>query len=235
MGIVKLKTRDIMNASQEEIDNDMEILVHFNRVYLDDYKLISLNYPTNTKTQQAYFKDKLEHTTNEVFKEILQESYDNVREAEFNNTSRNHYIMFFGDSLKHIVENEDAIIRNLGRLAQKMSISQQIQLLFSLTNKNIPVVYDDNADKVIYNDNKDEYIKKYGYNPYLMKEICPKGNITFSHENYIKPVRDTKPVYMCMVFLGLYRHIGYTPLLIITIQYRLLMFTALERKKQQTA
>lgn len=186
MGIVKLKTRDIMNASQEEIDNDMEILVHFNRVYLDDYKLISLNYPTNTKTQQAYFKDKLEHTTNEVFKEILQESYDNVREAEFNNTSRNHYIMFFGDSLKHIVENEDAIIRNLGRLAQKMSISQQIQLLFSLTNKNIPVVYDDNADKVIYNDNKDEYIKKYGYNPYLMKEICPKGNITFSHENYIK-------------------------------------------------
>lgn len=94
MGIVKLKTRDIMNASQEEIDNDMEILVHFNRVYLDDYKLISLNYPTNTKTQQAYFKDKLEHTTNEVFKEILQESYDNVREAEFNNTSRNHYIMF---------------------------------------------------------------------------------------------------------------------------------------------
>lgn len=34
-----------MNASQEEIDNDMEILVHPNRVYLDDYKLISFNYP----------------------------------------------------------------------------------------------------------------------------------------------------------------------------------------------
>lgn len=94
MGIVKLRTRDIMNASQEEIDNDMELLVHFNRVYDDDYKLISLNYPTNTKTQQAYFKDKIEHSSNDTFTDILQESYDNVREAEFNNTSRNHYIMF---------------------------------------------------------------------------------------------------------------------------------------------
>lgn len=186
MGIVKLRTRDIMNSSQEEIDNDMELLVHFNRVYDDDYKLISLNYPTNTKTQQAYFKDKIEHSSNDTFTDILQESYDNVREAEFNNTSRNHYIMFFGDSLKHIVENEDTILRNLGRLSQKMTVSQQIQLLFSLTNKNIPVVYNDQADRVIYNDNKDEYIKKYGYNPYLMKEICPKGNVTFSHENYIK-------------------------------------------------
>lgn len=187
MSIVKLKTRDIMNASKEEIDNDIELLVHYNRTYLDDYKIISLNYPTNTKTQQAYFKDKIEHSKNEIFTEILQESYDNVREAELNNTSRNHYIMFFGDSLKHIIQNEDTILRNLtDRLAMKMTVAQQIQLLCMLSNKNVPVVYDENADKPIYNENKDEYIKKYGYNPYLMKEIAPKGNITFSHENYMR-------------------------------------------------
>ena len=71
MDIVQVKCKDLVNASESDVNFDMYSLTKLYRAYTDDLKIISLNFPTNTKSQQIYFQHKINHTANPLLKNIL--------------------------------------------------------------------------------------------------------------------------------------------------------------------
>lgn len=187
MDIIQIKTKDLYNASEDEVNMDLYILTQLNKAYLEDYKLISVNFPTNTKTQQMYYTHKINHCSNPNFKKILQQDLNEMVDAELTSTNREHYIMLFGKNYENLVNNRNTVLSILGsKLAEEISLSKKIQLLFMMANKSTSIFYSDEADKYIARADKDDLVKEYGYNPHLLNSIQPKGNISFSHEDYVR-------------------------------------------------
>lgn len=187
MDIVQVKCKDLVNASESDVNFDMYSLTKLYRAYTDDLKIISLNFPTNTKSQQIYFQHKINHTANPLLKNILNEKYEKLVDDELHSTNREHYIMYFGKTYERLLNNLNTITASLGTsLVELCSMSKKIQMLFSVTNMASVVFYDDTADRRINPPNKEELVEKYGYNPYLLQAIQPMGGIKFSNDDYIR-------------------------------------------------
>lgn len=187
MDFVQIKCKDLVNSSENEVNFDMYTLTKLFKAYADDLKLISINFPTNTKTQQAYFLHKINHTANPRLKSILEEKYNELVEDELSSTNREHYLMFFGETYDKLKKNLDAIFSNLGKsLVEIIPVSKKLQVMFSITNMNSSIFYNERPDSYINPSNKSDLVEQYGYNPYLVNAIQPMGGIKLNNEDYIK-------------------------------------------------
>jgi len=50
MDMLAIRTKDLENASEEDVNRDMWLLTSLFKRYTEDVKIISINFPTNTKT-----------------------------------------------------------------------------------------------------------------------------------------------------------------------------------------
>ena len=187
MDMLAIRTKDLENASEEDVNRDMWLLTSLFKRYTEDVKIISINFPTNTKTQQAYFEQKLMHCKHPLLKPILEEKLDELIAFEKTSICREHYLMFWGRSYEDLQKNRTSITSALGReLCSAVSLSKKIQILFSLNNLSASVFYDENAARYIEADNQTELVEKFGYNPYLLNAIQPMGGFELNHSDYVK-------------------------------------------------
>ncbi len=187
MDMLAIRTKDLENASEEDVNRDMWLLTSLFKRYSEDIKIISINFPTNTKTQQAYFEQKLMHCSHPLLKPILEEKLAELVAFEKTSICREHYLMFWGRSFEDLQKNRSSIASALGReLCMSVSLSKKIQILFSLNNLSASVFYDENAAEYIEVENKNELVEQYGYNPYLLNAIQPMGGFELNHTDYVK-------------------------------------------------
>ena len=78
MDIFKLVTKDLISASESEIELDILQFEKFYKMYAADCKIIGINFPTDTKRQQQYFQHKINTSENPFYREILQTKYDEL-------------------------------------------------------------------------------------------------------------------------------------------------------------
>lgn len=102
MDLLEIRTRDIVNASEDDVDYDIAKLTKFNKLEYEPYKIISLNFPCNTIGQQEYIQYKIDHTMNPHFKNFLEESMMELKWVHEKKTKREFYLMYFSDSLEGI-------------------------------------------------------------------------------------------------------------------------------------
>lgn len=187
MDIVMIISKDLENASEEDVNRDMWSLTNLFKVYTEDLKLISLNFPTNTKTQQAYFEHKITHCMHPLLKPILEEKYEELLDYERTTICREHYLMYWGKTYDDLIRNRNIIISAVGRgLCSKIPLSKKIQIMFSMNNMASSVFYDETAADYIEPQNKSELVDKYGYNPYLIKSIQPMGGVELNHSDFVR-------------------------------------------------
>lgn len=187
MDMLSIKTKDLVNASEDAVNTDMYMLTRLYKAYTDDIKIISLNFPTNTKSQQAYYQHKLTNTKHPLLLPVLEEKLEELREDEKTSTSREHYIMFWGDTYEDMQKSAGNIVASLGKeLCCRCDLSKKLQVLFSMNNMSSAIFFDVDADQYIEPPNKNELVEKYGYNPYLIKAIQPMGGVELNHTDYIR-------------------------------------------------
>ena len=58
MDIVQVKCKDLVNASESDVNFDMYSLTKLYRAYTDDLKIISLNFPTKSIIRQILYSKK---------------------------------------------------------------------------------------------------------------------------------------------------------------------------------
>jgi len=136
MDVLQIVTKDLANMTIEGLQYENLQFQNFYKVYSDDIKIIALNFPKNTKTQQKYFKHKMAHEKNEVYLRELQDQYDNLQWLEKRNTEREYYMFLFARNTEDLHNKQVRIYHNLEDSNQitKISVEKKKQILFSINN-----------------------------------------------------------------------------------------------------
>lgn len=139
MDILMIRSKDLTSANEDEVEYDCLKFAKLYKVYGDDLKLISMNFPCNTLKQQEYFRAKMEKAGNEVFKAWCKKKLDELIYLE-KTTSREFYLMFFSKNLEKHKKNLATIFSTLGSgrdgLIGKIDAEKKHKILYKLNNKN---------------------------------------------------------------------------------------------------
>lgn len=188
MDLLLINCKDLVSCSEDEVQNDIFNLNKFNKLYGDDYKIIGINFPTNTKSQQSYYQHKIANEKNPILREIQEEKLNELIEVEKQRTDREYYLMIFGKDIENLNSNRNIALNSLSpvNLIQTMTLNKKISILFKLANKSSAIFGDDiNAEYVMKDDVEEQY-QMLGYNPYLIDKIQPQGGISFKGDDYIR-------------------------------------------------
>ena len=183
MDITKIVCKDLLSATNDDINFDLLNWTKFYKTYSADIKLIGINLPTDTRTQQQYIQHKIDTTNNEIYKIQLQTKLEELEYIQQNDTDRSYYMMTFAKTLEEQSEKINAVDKILGNcnLCKRLSKEEKFKIIFKLNNMNPSV-----SGELPFFDKKppedidmDEVIAKYGYNPFLLEILQPQGGISF--------------------------------------------------------
>ena len=115
MDMYQVTCKDLIASSEDEVMNDIFNLQKFNKLYGDDYKILGINFATDTKSQQVFYQHLLSNpNTPTNLKEILVEKLNELIEIEKTRTDREYYIMIFGKDPENLNSNRGIIQSALG-------------------------------------------------------------------------------------------------------------------------
>lgn len=216
LGMVELRTKDhsILDEDAIKLDNDM--LNRLCRVYLDDLKIVSFNYPVDTRSQDRYIKKRIENTRNPVYTDQLKTKLYEEEYIAKNFTDREFILVFYASSRERYRENylsiKSCLDRGMTPIYKRMDPGKKWDILYKLMNMNSPLLspggYRGGIDYLSAKEKADEQegkeagvmskftalnkfipIKKDKHNVYIdpecIREIEPRGGVTFVHEKYI--------------------------------------------------
>lgn len=143
MDFLKIVPKDLIGASETELELDDLKFAKFYKTYSDDIKFVGINFPVNTSNQQAYIESVMKRTKDKQKLVWLQKKLDEEIYLEKNRTSRECYIMFFADNIESLYQKRDLITDTLGTgkegLCQKISDEKKHQIYFKICNKNLHI------------------------------------------------------------------------------------------------
>ncbi len=130
------------NASQDEIEYDMLTMAKFFKIFGDDCKLISLNFPTDTLPQQGYITHKLRQTQNVVFKRHLEQKLAELIYIEQHRTNREYYLFLFFESIEKRRDGLITIQTSLGSggLIGTLTPEKKKDILFKTCNMSTSIL-----------------------------------------------------------------------------------------------
>lgn len=138
MDILKIVTKDLLHASDDEIEYDIMKYAKFYKIYPDDIKVIAMNFPCNTQEQQQYFRKKMNATRNIMFKSRLEIKLNRLIDIEKNRMAREFYVMFFSKTLEENYKNRNTFLHTLAignvKMIEVLTQEKKEQILFKLNN-----------------------------------------------------------------------------------------------------
>lgn len=144
MDLLQIQTKDLANASYDSVKYDIIKFTRLYKKYVDDFKIIATNFPSDTSEQQAYVRHKLETTNNEVHKAWLKKKLEELIWLEKNRTTREFYYMFWGKAPEEIIKNRNVFVNSLGNTKDGLiSIIEQdkkVAIIRKLNNKNAMIM-----------------------------------------------------------------------------------------------
>ena len=141
MDFYQIVCKDISSVSGDELDRDEACFAALYRTLHTDFKIIGINFPTDTGRQIRYFTEKMNNTSDSIFREILQKRLDEMEYLHQHITAREYYLMFFSDSKEQHRENQSIILSTLSQgsspLIQQISMEKKVEVLYRMHNPNV--------------------------------------------------------------------------------------------------
>lgn len=133
--IFQIRGKSFYNSSDEEIETMVENLAYFYRLHKADFKFIGMNYPTNTKSQQAFLTMKQQQPELEKYEELINEKIAQLQYLEQNTTDREAFIMIFAKNENHYETLCHILTRSCLHVEQ-ISKEKKDNIIFQLNNMN---------------------------------------------------------------------------------------------------
>lgn len=140
--IYQIASKDIYALNDEEARIHMYYFTRFLRSYIDDIKLVCMNFPVNTYKQQKYIKKKINETDNELYKQFLNQKLLEFEFLENHRSNKEYFIMIFIKKEKDINEKISSIKRsqNIAMKFKEIDKEKKTQILFKLNNPNTKLI-----------------------------------------------------------------------------------------------
>lgn len=139
MDLIRIQEKDLVNASEDEVEFDCLKFAKAYRLYADDLKIICLNFPCDYSRQKRFLEHKISRTKNEIFRGQLEKKKKELEWLEVNDTTREYYYMFFAKTPEQMEKNIQTLAAVLGTgrdgLTEKISKRKKNQILHRIYNK----------------------------------------------------------------------------------------------------
>lgn len=140
--ILQIQTTDILSKNEIEVEQYIAGQTGFLRTYLDSFKEINLNFPTNCTTQRDYWEKKLASSTTEVQRKFIERKLYEFDYLEENRTNREFFVMLFSSTVEELQRKA----RDFKRLSKSsfpvydIDTQKKTEILFLLNNQNSKII-----------------------------------------------------------------------------------------------
>lgn len=139
MDILQFQTKDLNSTGTDDREYDKGRFEKLFKILGEDCKIISLNYPCSTMSQQKYMEKKIQSTNNKQYLYWLEKSKKELEWLADHKTSREFYLMYFADSLDNQQKNKMTILNSLDTgmegLICEISAEKKHNILYKLANQ----------------------------------------------------------------------------------------------------
>ncbi|MEK4306886.1 hypothetical protein [Oceanobacillus sp. FSL K6-0251] len=136
--IVQLTSKDIYSQNSDDREKDIFLLAYFFQWYLYDIKIIPLNFPVDTSSQQRHLLKKLEKETREAYRYFLQQKLDELIFIETERTNREYYMLVYADDEFTLQTRLNHVYRLLQPVLPVVHLNDQkkINIVYKINNLN---------------------------------------------------------------------------------------------------
>lgn len=134
MDLFQIKGKSYLNASDEETEAMVTANTYFYRRYSEDFKIIPMNYPANTRGQQQFLQDKIEKTPDGVSGEIIKAKLKKLQWLEQNTTCRQAFFVLFAESETQYETLRDLLFQRSRLCPAVISREKKEHILWQLNN-----------------------------------------------------------------------------------------------------
>ena len=136
INLFQIQGKSYYDASDDEIENLVYSNARLIQRLADDIKIISMNYPTNTKQQQEYIAFMLKRPDLEPYTELLTEKLESLKALEQNTTDRQAFLMVFAKDRGRYEEITRLLSGNPYFVVRPISREKKENIIFQLNNNN---------------------------------------------------------------------------------------------------
>lgn len=138
MNIYQIQSKEVYSLNEGEKEKHICDFANFLRLYSDDLKIISMQFPVNTYLQQENIRKKLTKTSNEMCKHFLKKRLNELVFLEKHRYNKEFFLMIFSNNFKDMQEKEQFLFRlgNENIPITTIGYEKKIQILFKLSNQN---------------------------------------------------------------------------------------------------
>lgn len=150
VNFLEVISKDRPNMQADELQYDVLSIARFYKLYKDDIKWITLNFPVNTSRQQEAKRKMLKATNDPVRKKWLNRHINELLRLDKNITKREYYLMCFGEDKEAYISNITSILNYIGsgreKIVTEMSKEKRIYILKKLNNMSSLIIIEEEED-----------------------------------------------------------------------------------------
>lgn len=196
MDMIRIAGKDLDTLDAGQTQLDCLAFLKLYRTYAPDIKIMCLNFPVDTSFQKRNIDLIQERTENNIFKKALEEEYEELEAVQANLPEKEYYMCIYAKKAEDLNDLRTKIRTILERNGLYIPIKKEkkIQIMKKINNPNTRIDLNASNQREPVSD---EIIQKLGYNPDLIEEIQPCGNINFTDDRAIK----TGDGYMACIYI----------------------------------
>ncbi|XZM35350.1 hypothetical protein ACSXAY_18500 (plasmid) [Clostridium perfringens] len=138
LDIYQINTRDTSNLSEDERKVYVYSFIAFLRNFVEDFKIIIMNFPVNTVKQQEYIEGRIADCKDEIFINYLEEELEKLRFMEKHRNNKEFFLMVFmkNKNEKDNMMKKIELVQNIAVPLRQLDLEKKIKILFKLNNMN---------------------------------------------------------------------------------------------------
>ncbi|NJP38982.1 hypothetical protein [Alkalicoccus luteus] len=138
MEIVQVSSADIYSLNNEDKEKKINLFAFFLQWYQHDLKVVPLNFPVDTYTQQQFIQKKIEQTSNPQSQFFLEQKLRELQFIETERSNREFYLFIYADdeyTLRSRINDVTAQMNVVSPII-RLSDEKKINILYKLNNLN---------------------------------------------------------------------------------------------------
>ncbi|HBC2034673.1 TPA: hypothetical protein I9Z65_002925 [Clostridium perfringens] len=138
LDIYQINTRDTSNLSEDERKVYVYSFIAFLRNFVEDFKIIIMNFPVNTVKQQEYIEGRIAECKDKIFINYLEEELEKLRFMEKHRNNKEFFLMVFmkNKNEKDNMTKKVELVQNIAVPLRQLDLEKKIKILFKLNNMN---------------------------------------------------------------------------------------------------
>lgn len=138
MNIFQIQSEDLYSKNKGEKEYYIYSQAYFRQAYSDPIKEVAMNFPCETKKQQANLQKKLARCQNPLHEKFLKQKLEELRFLEAARTNREYFLFIYGKTEELLEERSHAAKRFLQRSSSliEIDVEKKIDILYKLYNQN---------------------------------------------------------------------------------------------------